>query len=67
MCVTRWISTSTLNAPNRYADHLLHTRSALMPSPETRKVHATKSSSVTTISGVLLRTPKSRSSTDSIA
>ncbi len=64
---SRYPRTSTLKAPKRYVDQVEQTRSALMPRPETTKVQPTKNSRVTTMSGVLLRTPNSRSSTVSTA
>lgn len=59
----RWTSTTTLIALKRYVEYLLHTLSALRPRPLTRKVHATKPSSVTTIRTLLASMPKTSFST----
>ena len=60
---TRRASTRTEKAPNSQDAHVAHLCTALMPRPEIAKVAATKSSSVTTISAVPLRTPKRMSRT----
>ncbi len=64
---TRWPSTSSENAPNRYADQRQHHRSAPIPSPDTRNVPPTKSSSARTDGSTPGRTPDSRSTTVSRA
>lgn len=64
---TRRASTRTEKAPKSQAAQVAHLCTALMPRPEIAKLATTKSSSVTTISAVPLRTSKRMSRTLSSA